>query len=238
MLSSEFVGRIRSRAANPDGRTDAPDRSPETGFFGGAFKTVRVPLGDAPAPAPLPPPATADDIAAAQARLGFGLPDDLKQLYTEIANGGFGPGDGLASLNEVARRYRELTASPPGEQGQKWPERLLPFILTVPGADCYDLETGQIVLWDEELLADGAQWEQSFRKDAESLTAWLEAWLARPPLAEQQEQGMEEALLENMKTTLAYWRAKSVEERAEFGLPEEGWEEELFGHLGIDLTKL
>ncbi|MDX1486065.1 MAG: hypothetical protein R3229_16460 [Alphaproteobacteria bacterium] len=27
-------------------------------------------------------------------------------------------------------------------------------------------------------------------------------------------------------------------ERAEMGLPEEGWEEELFGHLGIDLGKL
>ena len=42
----------------------------------------------------------------------------------------------------------------------------------------------------------------------------------------------------NKDNRLAYWRAKSVEERAEFGLPEEGWEEELFGHLGIDLTKL
>ena len=51
-------------------------------------------------------------------------------------------------------------------------------------------------------------------------------------------QELEAALRENMKTTLAYWRAKSPEERAEFGLPEEGWEEELFGHLGIDLKYL
>ena len=238
MLSSDLIGRIRKRAASRDGRTDASGQPSETSFFDGAFKTVRVPLGDAPAPGALPPPAAADDIEAAQAVLGFDLPDDLKQLYTEIGNGGFGPGDGLAALADVAKRYRELTASPPGENGEKWPERLVPINVTEPGADCYDLETGRIAYWDVELLADGVEWEQSFRIDAESLAAWLEAWLDRPPLAEQQKQQMEEALLENMKTTLAYWRNMTPEQRAEFGLPEEGWEDVLFGHLGIDLTKL
>jgi hypothetical protein len=28
------------------------------------------------------------------------------------------------------------------------------------------------------------------------------------------------------------------EQRAEMGLPEEGWEKELFGHLGVDLEGL
>ncbi len=46
---------------------------------------------------------------------------------------------------------------------------------------------------------------------------------------------MEEAMLDHLRSTLAYWRVKSPEERAAMGLPEEGWEEELFGYLGIDL---
>ena len=68
MLSSDLIDRIRSRAADPKSRTDALDATPETSFFGGAFKTVRVRLGEPSTdPAALPPPASAEDIATAQA---------------------------------------------------------------------------------------------------------------------------------------------------------------------------
>lgn len=157
MLSSDLIGRIRSRAADTESRSDTLDTTPETSYLGGAFKTVRMTIGGdpPPPPAPLPPPASADDIAMAQAALGFTLPDDLKQLYTEVANGGFDPSGGLASLEEVTERYLDLIANPPGERGQRWPEHLLPINLTEPGADCYDLRSGQIILWDEESFADG-----------------------------------------------------------------------------------
>ena len=49
---------------------------------------------------------------------------------------------------------------------------------------------------------------------------------------------MQKAKLEAMRQTLAYWRGKTPEERAAFGLPETGWENVLFGHLGIDLSTL
>jgi hypothetical protein len=245
MLSSDLIARLRSRAADPKSRTDAPDTTPETSFFGGVFKTVRVPIGDAPAPPisppPLSPPASAEEIATAQAMLGLALPDDLKQLYTEVANGGFGPSGGLASLEEATKLYLDLIANPHGERGQKWPEHLLPINLTEPGADCYDLKSGQIVLWDEESLADGPSdriWKRSFKQEAKSLGAWLEAWLSKPPMGEQLKQDMEDVMLEGLRSSIAYWRAKSPEERAEMGLPEEGWEEQLFGHLGIDLKDL
>ncbi len=78
----------------------------------------------------------------------------------------------------------------------------------------------------------------SFRPQADSLAAWLEDWLGRPPAADAVKQQVEEALLDNLRQTLAYWRAKSPAERAEMGLPEDGWEEDFFGHLGIDLSKL
>lgn len=258
MLSSDLIDRLRRRAADPDKRNDAPQPG-ETSHFGGAFKTVRVDIGGmlaeiggapggidgmsgtADTATPLPPPATAEDIAAAQASLGFSLPDDLAQLYTEVANGGFGPGDGLAPLEDAAAHYRDLMAEPPGEGGQTWPDHLLPINLTDPGADCYDLKSGKIVLWDVETLADGPDdetWRRSFRIVAKSLDAWLEEWLSRPPLAETQSQEMEKILLDGLKSAIADLRAKSPEERAEMGLPEEGWEEVMFGHLGIDLRNL
>ncbi len=245
MLSQNLLDRLRRRAADPESRTDAPSSAPETRFVVGAFKTGRVERGRPPAPpahpAALAPPASAAALAKAEAALGVSLPDDLKQLYGEVANGGFGPSGGLAPLDEVTQRYRDLMANPPGEDGQKWPAQLLPINLTAPGADCYDLQSGEIILWDEESLAEGPSdrvWQGSFKKDAKSLEAWLEGWLAKPPLRETLHQDMEKALLDGLRLSLDYWRAMSPEERAEMGLPEEGWEEELFGHLGVDLKSL
>jgi len=132
-------------------------------------------------------------------------------------------------------------ADPPGEGGQTWPPELLPINLSEPGADCYDVRTGRIAFWDEESLADGPGdrvWKRSFKPAARSLAAWMEDWLSKPPMHEQLNKQLEEARLQGLRTSLAYWRAKTVEERAAMGLPEEGWEEVLFGHLGIDLKKL
>src|SRR5205807_2116845 len=41
------------------------------------------------------PPATEDQIRETEQQLGFPLPPLLRLLYTEIANGGFGPGLGI-----------------------------------------------------------------------------------------------------------------------------------------------
>jgi hypothetical protein len=138
-------------------------------------------------------------------------------------------------------RYRRLVDTSPDDYGAEWPEHMLPIGLSDPGPACYDVRSGRIVYWDEEESFDELgepTYQHSFAPEADTLQAWLEDWLSRPPLAEQMKQQMEAALLENMRTTLAYWRAKSTEERAEFGLSGEGWEEQLFGHLGIDLGEL
>lgn len=173
--------------------------------------------------------------------LGFALPEDLKQLFTSVADGGFGPGAGLGSLAEIAARYRALRAEPQGEGGQMWPDHLLPLGPWEPGADCYDLESGRIVYWDEEVLAEGPGdeiWEASFAAVAESLAAWLQAWISAQPLAEKHEQDMADFKLAEIKRSLGYWRSMTPEQRADYGLPEDGWEEALFGHLGVDLKSL
>lgn len=239
----DFIERLLARIADPAGRTDRWNTSPITSYLGGAFETRRVQLGGDPArsPPPLPPPATDEDLDSAQASLGFPVPPDLADLYRRAANGGFGPDDGLASLDQMADQYRDLIATSPDDDGAAWPDYMLPIGQSGPGTDCYDMKTGRIVYWDREESLDEygePTFEHSLVVQAETLQAWLEAWLSRPPFAERMKLDMESALLDNMRTTLTYWREKSPEERAEFGLSEEGWEEELFGHLGIDLDDL
>jgi hypothetical protein len=60
------------------------------------------------------PPATEQQIRETEQQLGFPLPPLLRLLYTQIANGGFGPGYGIIGVaggvdypyGSIARRYR------------------------------------------------------------------------------------------------------------------------------------
>lgn len=138
-----------------------------------------------PAPQPVAAPKAADeaDLAKAEAALGFALPPVVRHLYAAVGNGGFGPGDGLLTLAEMAAEYRELTESPAGPRGQLWPANLLPLVRMEPSFDCIDRETGAIVAWDVEELAEGssnAHWQRSFKPVAADLEAYLREWLEPP----------------------------------------------------------
>lgn len=56
----------------------------------------------------LPAPALENNVQAAEAALGVRLPFDLRRVYTEVADGGFGPGEGMLSVARVVEVYREL----------------------------------------------------------------------------------------------------------------------------------
>src|SRR5690242_515603 len=49
-------------------------------------------------PLPALPLATAHDIEQAEAKLGFAIDPLMRRLYTEVGNGGFGPGYGVLGL--------------------------------------------------------------------------------------------------------------------------------------------
>lgn len=81
---------------------------------------------------PLPPPATAEDIAEAESRLSFPLPAALRRVYSEVANGGFGPGWGLNRIIDT-RSNAERTWScvdhyldARGDSEIKWQVGVLP----------------------------------------------------------------------------------------------------------------
>ncbi|HEX2475181.1 MAG TPA: hypothetical protein VHK01_10560, partial [Lacipirellulaceae bacterium] len=41
------------------------------------------------------PPASTESVQLAESKLGFSLPSFLKDVYTQVGNGGFGPGYGI-----------------------------------------------------------------------------------------------------------------------------------------------
>lgn len=236
-----MIERMRLRAADPETRTDVPPPG-ETAHLGGRFTTVVVALDGSDATADeLPDPVGADEIAETEALLGFALPGDLVSILAGVADGGFGPGGGLASLEEMTSRYLDMVAESPDLSGRPWPQNLFPITLEPPGVDCIDLESNGVVYWDEDLASerpgkDG--WAESFTVVAETLEAWMQEWLESPSPRQASVTAMDGMLLDGLRTSLEYWRAMSPEERAEHGLPEVGWEHELFGHLGIDLDEL
>jgi hypothetical protein len=125
--ADDLVERIRTRAADPEGRVE--QRSSEfwvsatSGGLGdllGMTRSIAQDLGrllrqgpddeltakanqiersmTTPAERPLPAPATQEQLADAERRVGFALPPLLRRLYAEVANGGFGPGPGILGV--------------------------------------------------------------------------------------------------------------------------------------------
>ncbi len=66
-------------------------------------------------------------LAATEARLGFPLPRLLARVYTEVADGGFGPGYGLLSLASRESDERSLSSVYLEFRAGDWLERLLPL---------------------------------------------------------------------------------------------------------------
>ena len=198
-------------------------------------------MADTATPA-LPVPADEAAIATAEARLGFGLPADLRRIYTEVADGGFGPGVGLASLATSTDRYLELRTGDELPRGRSWPSGLLPVVLDDPSIVAIDTTGPElpVVEWDPDGLSERASeavWARSFHPVAPSLVAWLDAWHAGPPPA-----AIEDALaaqihasqVQSAREARARFAAMTPEERAGFGLPEVGWERVVWGGIGLD----
>lgn len=145
-------------------------------------------MGDMPAgPQPLAPAPSEQALAEAERSIGRPLPDEVQQLYA-ISDGGFGPGEGLMSLDEVVDRYREMTREPYGPLGQDWPKNLLPLFDENPVLSCIDMDSGQVVAWDPEEIEDedsDEDWQRSFKVEHPSLAVLMAEWLGRPTFDEE-----------------------------------------------------
>ena len=138
------------------------------------------------------PPANSADVDAAEAAFGFPFPPLLRRLYTEVANGNWGPNYGLYGIptdgavpggNDMVGFYLECTAPEPAIESPfvEWPLGLVPLISRgYMDVELCDFFQPQYPVF----LLSGDTWEQH-RPLAESLTLLAsslahrrEAWLA------------------------------------------------------------
>ena len=242
----DLIARLRERVADPKRRTDAPQGITLSGP-GGTLTTQFTTLGGLlmgrpgstsnPSVKDLPAPASVAALDAAEARLGFALPPLLRRLYAEIANGGFGPGGGLLSIEQAVAAYQEVTREPYLPKGYPWPAGLLPIIDQEPGYDAVDTSTGRVVGWDPEGLSERSgekAWNSSFSELAPSLEAWLGEWLDRRPAHELMQERIQNSMVEEARKSRARIAAMTPEERRAMGLPEVGWEKVVWGGLGLE----
>lgn len=174
-------------------------------------------------------PATADTTAIdqAEARMGQPFPISFRRIYTEVADGGFGPGTGLLSLEAIATTYVDLVANPPAPRGLDWPSAMVPLVEADPGYYCLELPSGRIIDWDPQETSEwqsAAGWASSFREVAPDLEAWLCVWVgSRTPSEERQEQ-MDQLRRDELRRTRERIAAMTSVEREAIGLPAVGWE--------------
>ena len=142
----------------------------------------------------LQPPVTTPALKEAEARLGFALPAVMRQLYTSVANGGFGPGYGLIGLiggarsdldRDAVEEYLAFRQPDPDDAGYEWPERLLPIAhwgcAIYSCVDC-GRDDAPVVRFDPNPVDD--DWSIAFAPEGQTLCSWLEDWLRGEELFE------------------------------------------------------
>jgi len=214
-----------------------------------------VSVGKPTGPQPLAAAPGEEALVAAATAIGRPLPDEVRQLYT-LGDGGFGPGEGLMPLAEVVDRYTGMTREPYGPLGQDWPKNLLPLFDENPVLSCIDMNSGEIVAWDPEEIEDedsDEDWQRSFKVEHPGLAALMAEWLGERTVEEQMREEMHSAAAEmkargpspvtgypmqldpaeQAESEITFLSYASPSLRADFGLPETGWEDEVRRRHGL-----
>jgi hypothetical protein len=135
-------------------------------------------------PEPPLPPVTEAAIAEAEGRLGFALPDLLRELYLHVGNGRFGPGYGLLSLDDVGDgelslvgSYLELLRHYADAPSWRWPAGRLAFCDWGCNIySCLDCTRVPNPVSTYGHVEDSV--EDSFVPTRDSFESWLRDWLA------------------------------------------------------------
>ena len=133
--------------------------------------------------------ASVRQVENAEQRLGFRLPELLRRIYLEVANGGFGPGYGVMGVeggftddrgHAVATLYQEWRQTDPADPTWLWPSSHLPIChwgcnihsvvdCTVSGSPVYFIDPG--------MKDEGGPMDTVVKPHKPSLEAWLQGWL-------------------------------------------------------------
>jgi len=213
-------------AANQSGQPIDPAVHARAEQFGAAMTT--------PTETALPPPADTATLDGVEAALGRALPSFLRRVYGEIADGGFGPGVGLLSLAAALAAYERMRTGAELPRGRAWADGLLPVVERDPGFYCVDTTTdaGRVVDWDPEELGEfsgESAFARSFSEEAPSAEAWLGAWVGGRTQAEEHADLMQQAMADSMSQSRAAYAAMTPEQKAQWGLTDDEWNELLGG---------
>jgi hypothetical protein len=145
------------------------------------------------------PPAAAKDLQAAERALGFTLPELVRAMYLQVANGGFGPEYGIVGIkggfkldkHSLESCYEGMLELEEENSEWRWPKGLLPLANYGCGmwacVDCDDKKL-RMILWDPNILdpdLEGSEaqlnWANAFWDKKRSLAVWLEGWLEGEP---------------------------------------------------------
>jgi hypothetical protein len=124
----------------------------------------------------------AAEIAEAERRLGFPLPDLLRELYAFVGDGGFGPGYGLLGLTKpfpgdsqdetVVGLYEIFRGGDPENPSWSWRDRLLPIVdWGCAIRSCVDCSTTALQIFRDESYCSCVPESPSFEQ-------WLNDWMA------------------------------------------------------------
>jgi hypothetical protein len=119
-----------------------------------------------------------------------------------------------------------------------WPDGLLPIVERDPGWCCVDATSaeGRVVDWDPEELGESsgeAAFGRSFTQEAPSVEAWLGTWVGGRTQAEQHADMMQAAMANAMEQSRAAYAAMTPEQKAQWGLTDDEWNE-LLGNAGSE----
>jgi len=130
-----------------------------------------------------------DVITAIENELELTMPSILTRIYTEVANGGFGPCYGMLGLkggirnedgNDVIGQYKGYRMEDPEDPHWKWPRTLLPvFSLGCAMYWCVDCRSqeGKLVWFEPNPHEFGQSWSDAFFPSDYTLENLLLDWV-------------------------------------------------------------
>ncbi|MGW4303293.1 SMI1/KNR4 family protein [Streptomyces sp. NPDC004376] len=140
----------------------------------------------------LPPPATPEDVAAVEAAVGHPMPQLLRRLYLEVANGGFGvweclsltdTGNWFSDERDMIEAHRQFST-----EGDSSNAATLQGIVPLMDRGCcmwtlIDFSTADGRVWDWD-ANDCCVLVPTTLTLARWLTGWLEGWIVPGPYSE------------------------------------------------------
>jgi hypothetical protein len=135
------------------------------------------------------PPITPSLLIASENALGFQVPHELKRLYAEIGNGGFGPGYGLLGLlggavddlgETAVQKYAALREHSTEDGAVPWPLALLPICnwgcAIYSCIDCSTLRYSMEIFDPNPHEDHCTHWSDAFFSESCDFYGWIELW--------------------------------------------------------------